>query len=171
MYMDRNFHDSYMEDWKLDTQYQFWKNAMLDVNYVGTLGVGLPGNTNINQPNVGGPIPYPQFGYSLVDIKNDLFSTYESLQVKGEKHASNGLSFILAYTFFRCIDNGSTLFGGLGGGNTPQYTGNLAAEEGLCSFNTNHRLVISTVYSPPFERGNLCWIRAASQTPWSAIGR
>jgi hypothetical protein len=152
-YMDRNFHDSYMEDWNLDTQYQFWKNTMLDVNYVGTRGVGLPGNTNINQPNVGGPIPYPQFGYSLVDIKNDLFSTYHSLQVKGEKHSSNGLSFILAYTFSRCIDDGSTLFGGLGGGNTPQYAGNLAAEKGLCSFNTNHRLVISTVYSLPFGKG------------------
>lgn len=152
-FMDRNFHDAYMEDWNLDMQYQFWHNTLLDVNYVGTHGVDLPGNTNLNQPNVGGPIPYPQFGPTLTDIINNRYSAYSALQVKGEKHSANGLSFLLAYTFSRCLDNGSTLFGGLGGGNTAQYAHNLDAEKGLCSFNANHRLVISTVYSLPFGKG------------------
>lgn len=152
-FMDRNFHDAYMQDWNLDTQYQIKKSLMVDVNYVGTRGDDLPGNININQPNVGDPSPYPQFGYSLTDIRNALYSTYESLQVKGEERATNGLTFILAYTYSRCIDDGSTLFGGLGGGNTPQYARNLAAEKGLCNFNTNHRLVFSGVYSLPFGKG------------------
>ena len=152
-FMDRNFHDASMQDWNLDTQYQIRKDLMLDVNYVGTRGMSLPGNTNINQPNVGGPIPYPQFGYSLTSIKNNRSSIYHALQVKGEKQGANGLSFLFAYTYSRCIDNASTLFGGLGGGNTPQYAGNLAAERGLCNFNTNHRLVLSTVYAVPFGKG------------------
>ena len=152
-FMDRHFHDAYMEDWNLDTQFQLQKDLMLDLNYVGTRGVGLPGNTNINQPNVGGAIPYPQFGYSLTDIANNRFSTYESLQAKGEKHTSKGLSFLAAYTWSRCIDDGSTLFGGLGGGNTPQYAYNLLAEKGLCNFNTNQRFALSTVYILPFGTG------------------
>jgi hypothetical protein len=152
-FMDRHFHDAYMEDWNLDTQYQLQKDLMIDLNYVGTRGVGLPGNTNINQPNVGGPSPYPQFGYSLVDIGNNRFSTYQALQLKAEKHTAKGLSFLLAYTYSRCIDDGSTLFGGLGGGNTAQYQGNLLAEKGLCNFNTNHRIALSAVYALPFGRG------------------
>ncbi len=153
-FMDRHFHDAYMEDWNLDVQYEFAKNTLLDVNYVGTRGVGLPGNTNINQPNVGGPSPYPQFGYSLTDIANNRFSTYESLQTKGEKHTGKGLSFLATYTWSRCIDDGSTLFGGLGGGNTPQYAYNLLAEKGLCNFNANQRFVVSAVYDLPIGQGH-----------------
>jgi hypothetical protein len=152
-FMARHFHDAYMQDWNLDIQYQLTKSMMVDVNYVGSRGDDLPGNININQPNVGGPVPYPQFGYSLNDIENALFSTYESLQVKGEERASKNLSFLLAYTYSRCIDDGSTLFGSLGGGDTPQYSGNLAAEKGLCGYNSNHRLVMSGVYSLPFGKG------------------
>jgi hypothetical protein len=151
-FMDRHFEDAYMQDWNLDTQYQLTRSLMMDVNYVGTRGDKLPGNTNINQPNVGAAAPYPQFGYSLSDIINNRYSTYESLQVKGEERTTNGLSFLLAYTFSRCIDNGSTLFGGLGGGNTAQYAYNLAAEKGLCNYNSNHRLVLSGVYSLPFGK-------------------
>jgi hypothetical protein len=153
-FMAPNFHDAYMEDWNLDVQYELQRDFVLDAAYVGTRGIGLPGAININQPNVGGAIPYPQFGPTLTMDTNSRDSWYQALELRAEKRTSNGLNFLASYTWSRCLDTGSTLFGGLGGGNTPQYAYNIPAEKGLCNFNANQRFVLSTVYSLPFGAGH-----------------
>ncbi len=152
-YMYRHYQDPYEQVYNLDMQYQPAHSWLLDVGYVGSRGVKLTGSRNINQPEPGGTPPYPQFPETLSVIDNSRDSDYNSLQVKLQKSTSHGLSFLSAYTFSRCIDDGSGLFGSTGDGGTPQYAYDLRAEKGLCNFNTNHRLVFSTVYQLPFGQG------------------
>ena len=152
-FFDKNYRDAYMQQWNFDVQNEVAKNLLLDVAYVGTRGVHLPGNRNLNQPAPGQSAPYPQFGSTVNIIDNSRDSSYNALQVKFQRRFTTG-SFLTSYTYSRCIDDGSTLFGALGGGTTPQYAQNLKAERGLCNFNTNQRLVFSYVYDLPFGRGH-----------------
>jgi Carboxypeptidase regulatory-like domain/TonB dependent receptor len=153
-FFDKHFRDAYMQQWNFDVQYSLLQNLLLDVGYVGTRGIHLPGSINVNQPNIGQPSPYPQFGPTLNEIDSDRYSSYNALQAKVERRSPRGGNFLAAYTWSRCIDDGSTLFGSLGGGNTPQYALNLAAEKGLCNFNVNQRLVFSYVYDIPMGAGH-----------------
>lgn len=153
-FFDENYRDAYMQQWNFDVQYSMFKNLALDVGYVGTRGVHLPGNQNVNQPNVGQPIPHPQFGPTLNEITNSRDSSYNALQMKIEKRGPRGGDFLMSYTWSRCIDDGSSLFGASGGGTTPQYAFNLGAERGLCNFNTNQRLVFNYVYELPMGAGH-----------------
>ena len=44
------YHTPYVQQWSLDTQYQFAKDFLLDVGYYGSKGTHLPGIMDINQP-------------------------------------------------------------------------------------------------------------------------
>jgi Carboxypeptidase regulatory-like domain/TonB dependent receptor len=171
-FFPKNFRDAYMQQWNFDVQDEIAKNLLFDVGYVGTRGVHLPGNRNLNQPAPGEPTPYPQFGPTVNIIDNSRDSTYNALQAKLERHLRTG-SFLMSYTYSRCIDDGSTLFGALGGGTTPQYAQNLKMERGLCNFNVNQRFVFSYVYDLPFGRGHNMLnhgIAAAALGNWQLSG-
>jgi hypothetical protein len=126
-------------------------NLLLDVAYLGTRGVHLVGSQNLNQPNIGQPIPYPQFGATVNVTNNSRDSSYNSMQVKLEKRGAKG-AFLSSYTWSRCIDNGGS--GGAGGGSTAQYAFNLSNEKGLCAHNTSQRLAFSSVYEVPLGPGH-----------------
>jgi hypothetical protein len=153
-FFDEHYRDAYMQQWNYDVQYSVLKDLLLDVGYVGTRGVHLPGTQNLNQPNVGQPTPYPQFGPTLSEFANTRDSWYNSLQTKIEKRGPRAGAFLASYTWSRCIDDGSSLFGALGGGNTPQYAFNLRAEKGPCNYNASQRLVFSYVYDIPMGTGH-----------------
>ena len=150
-FFDSNFRDAYVQQWNFDVQYALRSDLLLDTAYVGTRGVHLSGNRNLNQPAPGQPAPYPQFGPTMNLIDDNHDSDYNSLQVKLEKRSSKGGAFLTAYTWSRCIDDVS---GGIGGGATPQYAQDLKNERGLCSFNANQRLVFSYVYELPIGVGS-----------------
>jgi hypothetical protein len=150
-FIDRNFKDPYYEQWNLDAQYTVMRDVLLDVGYVGTHGVRINGSQNLNQPNIGQTAPYPYFGPTVTVTGNSRNSTYNALQAKLEKRGAKG-AFLASYTWSRCIDN--TNYGGSGGGSTPQYAFNLAAEKGPCSFNANQRMVVSYIYELPFGAGH-----------------
>ena len=150
-FIDQHFRDPYYEQWNLDTQYSLPKDILLDVGYVGTHAVRINGSQNLNQPNIGQPSPYPYFGPTVTVTNNSRDSTYNAMQVKVEKRGTKG-AFLTSYTWSRCIDN--TNYGGAGGGSTPQYAFNLAAEKGPCSFNANQRLVFSYIYELPIGAGH-----------------
>jgi hypothetical protein len=150
-FIDRNLRDAYVQQWNLDIQQSLLQNLMLDVAYLGTHGVHLIGSQNLNQPNIGQPVPYPQFGSTVNMTNNSRSSVYHSMQVKLEKRGIGG-AFLTSYTWSRCIDNGGA--GGSGGGSTAQYAFNLRDEKGLCSHNSSQRLVFSSVYELPIGGGH-----------------
>jgi hypothetical protein len=151
VFIDPNFRDPQYLQWNFDTEYTVFKGVLLDVGYVGTKGTRINGSQNLNQPNVGGTAPYPYFGPTVTETGASRWSTYNALQAKVEKRGTQW-ALLASYTWSRCIDDSN--YGGAGGGATPQYAYNFAAEKGPCSFNANQRLVISYVYELPMGTGH-----------------
>jgi Carboxypeptidase regulatory-like domain/TonB dependent receptor len=150
-FIDPKFRDPYYIQWNMDAEYTVAKNMLLDVGYVGTKGVHINGSQNLNQPNIGQTAPYPYFGSTVSEVSSDRWSIYNALQAKLEKRGTNW-ALLAAYTWSRSIDD--TNYGGAGGGSTPQYAYDLAAEKGLSSFNANQRIVISYLYNLPMGTGH-----------------
>jgi hypothetical protein len=150
-FISPNFRDPNYIQWNFGIQYSLPKSILLDVSYVGTKGLHINGSNNLNQPNIGGTAPYPYFGTTVSETSSNRWSAYNALQTKVEKRG-NQWSMLVSYTWSRCTDD--TNYGGAGGGTTPQYAYDLAAEKGLCSFNTNQRFVVSYVYELPVGAGH-----------------
>lgn len=157
-YMALNYQDPYEQEYNFDLQFQPANGWLLDTGYVGNRGLKLTRFRRVNQPLPGQPIPLPQFQPTLTVIDNSADSYYNSLQVKVEKSTSHGFTFLSAYTWSRCIDDGSFFGSGSAGGTTAQNPDNFAAERGLCQFNTNHRWVANGVYQLPWGQGRM-WLK------------
>jgi Carboxypeptidase regulatory-like domain len=107
--------------------------------------------------------PYPQFdgvftGFPLF-VAN---SSYHAFQLRFERRAGHGLSFVGNYTFSKFIDNsdagGNAWIGGGGGAGlgfigSPQDLTNLALEKSVSANDTPQRLTFAVIYDLPFGRG------------------
>ena len=156
----RHFSTAFANEINLDLQRQFGTTWLVDVGFVGTKGGDLFNDMNINQcpPGPGScAARYPiSTTLSGITYSGPLgASTYAGLDVKVEKHLSEGLSFLTAYTYSAATDSiGSTgSFGSSVGGPAPQYAYNLPAEYGLAAFNQRQRLTFSYTYALPFGKG------------------
>ncbi len=147
-----NYHDAYQQQWNFGMQYQLTPQLVLETAYVGSKGTHLKGFHDGNQAAVGGVAPYPQFG-SLATIDTSRASSYHSLQTRLEQRPWHGLSYLLAYTWSKSIDNGSEFVGSATEGQYAQDGNNLHGERGLSGFDTRNRLVWSGVYEVPLAKG------------------
>jgi hypothetical protein len=133
--------------WSFGVQRQLPWAAVLSVDYVGTGGRHLPGTLNINDPtagagNVQARRPYQDFGTISYNTQNGA-SSYHSLQVKLQKHVTDGLWFLTSYTFSKSLTRQEVVaMGGNGFMNT-----------GLSSFDVPQNLTVSVGYALPFGRG------------------
>ncbi|MBK7601902.1 MAG: TonB-dependent receptor [Acidobacteria bacterium] len=98
--------------------------------------------------------PYPQFGQIQSSGMNEGHSTYHSLQLKGQRRFSNGLSFTVGYTFAKLIDDISSLLGNFTT-QSPygQDYNNRRADKSLSAFDVRHRLTANIVWQLPFGPG------------------
>jgi hypothetical protein len=145
------FRDGYMQQWNADLQYEVLPNWMVDAAYVGSKGTHLSDVLDLNQPDpVMGP-PYAQFS-SVLYVESNANSAYNSLQLRSEKRASNGLSLLLAYTYSKSFDDISSVFGGSVGSGLPQNSRDLPADYGPSDFNAVNRFSGSFVYDLPLRR-------------------
>jgi hypothetical protein len=80
-------------------------------------------------------------------------SSYNALQLTGEKRFSNGLSFLTGYTWSHAIDNVPLQQGGNGEGPVPQDPRYRFLDRGNSSFDIRHRLTQSVLYNLPFGTG------------------
>jgi hypothetical protein len=162
-----DLHLPYDEQWNLSIQRQLPSDILVEVDYIGTAGVGLIRSRQIN-PAVFAPgatvgntnsrrVFAPNFA-SVNQIENSASSHYHGLQLSANKRYSHGLSFLAAYTFSKSIDNGSyyNISQGTNAGNSnnPMNPFDLRPEKGLSLYDVRHRLVISGVYSLPFARNS-----------------
>nr|MCU0248360.1 TonB-dependent receptor [Bryobacter sp.] len=84
-------------------------------------------------------------------------STYHALQMKAERRAGRGLTFVTAYTWSKAISGISDIGGQVGGGNfigAPQDIYNAAGDRSIAGFDVPHRLVQTILYDLPFFREN-----------------
>jgi hypothetical protein len=161
-----DFKTPYSHQYNLNVQWEFMKNYLLEVGYVGTAGVNLltrrqinpaipgPGATSGNTTarrifNQGNPLGTP-FG-GITNQETSANSNYNSLQVTVSKRFSDGLYFQNAYTWSHCIDNASGLRSNV-------RWNNPGADRGNCDQDIRHRNVLSYIYEFPLfkdQRGAL----------------
>ena len=83
-------------------------------------------------------------------------SIYHSLQAKGERRFSSGLTFLTAYTYSKSISGPSDIGGQVGGGNfigSPQDVYYMRGDRSVSGFDVTQRFVQTILYDIPFARG------------------
>ena len=159
----------YAQQWTLQLQQQLGVDWLLEAGYVGSRGVKLyqqkqvnpaipgpgatAGNTDrrrlLNQNNpqnarFGGAV----FG-SILQYHSDAASGYHSMQVNVTKRFSHGFQTTHAYTWAHSIDNASDL----GAGQAARID-SARANRGNSSYDVRHTYVITYVYEFPAPQGH-----------------
>jgi hypothetical protein len=157
VYVPKSQPTPYEEQWNLDIQRMLPGDVLLDVAYVGSMGVHLTGLTNLNQWAPGtsaadSPIsPNISTVSALVGVEQ---SNYNGLQVKADRRFSSGFAVSASYVFSRSIDNGSvTAQPTTASSAQPQNSFDFNAERGPSDWNATHRAVVSYVYELPVGKG------------------
>jgi Carboxypeptidase regulatory-like domain len=152
--------NGYVQQWNFGVEHELLRDVALKVSYVGNKGTRLERRYEANAalpPAAGAINPrrrFPRF-QGITQQESTSFSTYHSLQVTGEKRFSNGLLFLLGYTWSKSLDDTST-WSGLGGQESPfaQDPSRIFLEKGRSGFDLRQRLTATWVYEVPFKSGN-----------------
>jgi hypothetical protein len=150
----------YMEQWNLNIQRALPFDFVSEISYVGSHGVHLAGNVNLNQAPPGPTAPGPRSLYNpnlnrIVAILSRESSVYHALQMKLQRRFAQGFSLLAGYTYSKAIDDGSFTSGAAADGSSsgPQDARNWRAERGPADFDFTHRFVVSYLYELPFGKG------------------
>ncbi len=144
-----------------------------ETTYFGSKGTKLPFIINENQeaPNTLSTgaaqalRPYPEF-LNIYYYTTNLNSEYQSWQNKLQQNFSNGVSFLVAYTWGKSIDGGDvigTYTAASSSSGLPQDSTNQRGDRGLSDFDVRQRIVFSPVVQLPFGAG-----KKYLQTGWGA---
>jgi hypothetical protein len=132
----------------------------------------IPANTSLGTPTIPRAQlirPYPRFTTVTLYRNNIGHSTYHSFQSRIEKRFSRGLTFSIAYTFSRLIDDAGAVFdSAVLTGPVPNYQAadsfNKRLEKDVSTGNVPHIFASGFVYDIPFGRG-----RSHSLSGWKAV--
>jgi hypothetical protein len=174
-----NFKQGMVQQFNLNVEHQLPGEVVLTVGYAGSrsshiLNDGL--NQNIGAPTscAGGPtasaatagytlgcgpggayFPAPYGEFTSIDNNSDNgHARYDSLQVKAEKNARNGLYALLSYTYSRTFDSGfPDGLGTLPGAMYWPLPGASKLDWSLSQLNLNNQFTASVLYDLPFGKG------------------
>lgn len=164
--VDRRSPTPYTQSFNLTLERSLSRNIVVETAYVGASGTHLPGEVD-GDPAPPGPVATEQerrIYYATIpnvtgitSMVNAFSSVYHSLQAKAEKRFSDGLQFLVTYTFAKSIDDksGSAVTGG-GDSNPSDFTQDpfdWAADRALSNFDVRQRFVAAFNYNLPFGRG------------------
>lgn len=157
----------YVQQWNLNLQRLLPFDTLLTVAYVGTKGVKMRDEIDLNQPRPGpGAVaarrPYPAFT-GIIDTEFRANSSYHGLQTTFEKRYSQGLSFLTSYTWGHAIDDAG-IFGG-----DHQDMLYLRGDRGSSPYDIRQTLMFSFNYELPFGRGS-SGLKAALLRGWQSNG-
>jgi Carboxypeptidase regulatory-like domain len=148
----------YTLQYLLNLQRELKQGTLLEVGYLGSVSRKLEQAYGLNQPvpsaigSVASRRPYPEFG-TIQMLDSIGKGNYDSLAVKLQERFSQGLSYLIGYTWSKSIDLNS----GIRGPNTdtlfPNDNYNVQAERALSGFHTAHRFVGSALYELPVGKG------------------
>jgi hypothetical protein len=180
--LDLNQRTSYAIQMSASLQHQIGRSGVVEIGYLGTLGLklqqnvqvsnALPGSSAVNprRPYVGAIFApntvFPSYinvqgasvGSTLIGtLPNVAQSNYHSIYVRGERRFSQGLSYLSSFTYSKAISNAPQFrnAGGAAGSENspPQNSFDLRAERGLAAFNAKFRWVNSALVDLPFGPG------------------
>jgi hypothetical protein len=171
--------------WSIGTQWQFMRDTLLEVAYVGNRGKKLLQFEEMNQPIfVPGQTtaankdlfrPYTGFS-SVLRSANWGKSEYSGIETSVQRRFNGGLGFQVAYTLAHAKDYSSGFHSGATSTTyllKPQDSDNLAPEWADADFDARHRLVASQVWELPFGEGRQ-WLKSGALSHviggWSLAG-
>ncbi len=184
-----------MYQWNINIQRELFAATTLTVGYVGSRGVHLYGNRDINpiQPSIvngatvfGVPRGGGLTGFtsnprlnpaasSLSSAGTVADSNYNSLQVGLNRRFTKGLQAQASYTWSKCMDDASGT-SGLEAGQPWTYPLNGSFDRGRCQFDRPQVFKLSGVYALPFRGNRLVsgWqlsggLTEQSGPPWNPI--
>jgi hypothetical protein len=102
--------------------------------------------------------PYPQFTSVTTDVQMIAVASYSALQISASKHFSNGLEFLVNYTWSKSIDDSSQADDNvtwLGSFSSIQDPNKPWLERSLSTFDVPSVLKIAYSYDLPFGRGRM----------------
>ena len=150
----------YSEQWHLGIDRQLFGSMLLELEYAGSASkhMVLCYNPNEIQPGPGSEasrrLLQPIGGVTNMlqcDPRNR--STYHAGTLKLQKRFSDGLQFLVSYTWGKSLDYGSSAASGGGAVGNGQTITNMDAWHGPSGFDVRHRAVVSYVYELPFGTG------------------
>ena len=172
--VSRHAPSPYTQQYNLNVQYEFARDFLWQVGYVGSKTTHLSGCIEFNQALIATP-QNPVNGQTTTTLENltqrqpfagiaggsyicgtPFTASYNSLQTSVTKRFSHGLDFLGSYTWSKNLDFTS------GGGGATNFDLNFLTNDqtnprqarGLDDFDRKQRFVLSFVYAPPkFERG------------------
>lgn len=161
VYVDPNLKTPYIHQFNIGLQWNFAKNYLFDVGYVGNRGKDLLQVILLNQPTFNtttGTFNAAPLGAGFSTNRNLTggvhqvqttgISSYDSLQMSLTRRFSNGLQFLASYTYGSSID----YYSGSGVNELTVVPGDQfdwKTNRGRSDFNRDHRFVVSGVYSLP----------------------
>lgn len=152
--VDPNFRTPYMDQWNFGIQRQLPGNAVLDANYVGSVGRHLDWGPTLNVPtpgpgNVQARRPYPYMLQQWFDMSVGN-SRYNAMQVTVNKRFSHGVTFLAAYTLSHSNDDGC----GIGANCNVTNPYNRSLDYGTSDLNQTHVFSFSFAAQSPFNRAS-----------------
>ncbi|SPF47651.1 TonB-dependent receptor (fragment) [Candidatus Sulfopaludibacter sp. SbA4] len=169
----------YSPQWSFNIQRSIGASTVIEAGYLGTSGIHLEQNVQVNNSMPGTVAKRPYFGLTLAPavvsalafpatatvvpvttinyFPHSAHSNYHALLVRGERKFVSGFSLLSAFTWSKALTNAPQYrnAGGISGdeNSPPQNSFNLAADRSPAYFNTKLRWVTSTVYELPFGKG------------------
>jgi hypothetical protein len=172
LFIDPNMKTPYVQQYNINLQYEFVKNWLLEVGYVGSKGTKLLQTVTLNQasynPATGlfNPPPFGAFVSAnrnvtggLQQVRSNGNSNYDSLQLSVTKRFSQGLQLLSAYTYGKSVDT----YSGTGLNEITTVPGDqldLNTNRSPSDFDRRHRFVTSFVYDLPKLKSDSRLMRA-----------
>jgi hypothetical protein len=156
-YLSQTYRSPYIAQWNLDIQHTFASKYLLDVAYIGNESHHLALNWNpfdCSAPNsnlcIDANNPYfPKFSY-MQEVNSIGYGNYNALLVMFQRQFSNGLSFLVNYTWSKALAASQE---GSNGTLNQRRSCLLACDYGPTTSNLPQSLVFSAVWELPVGRG------------------
>ena len=183
--VDPHIVDPYTEEYNLNLQTSFAHDFLVEVGYVGSRSLHVPGGTEFNQALLASPqnpingvttntaanitsrLPYAGVATASILFGTKFSSNYNSLQASVTKRMSHGLQFLGSYTWSKNLDETSGTQGSdaLEEWLLSNNQNNPRQAYGLTDFDRTNRGVISLVYqTPSFESAS--WVARTALHHW-----
>jgi hypothetical protein len=152
-YMNPNLQNPYSWQWNFGIQRQLTPSTLLSANYVGSsssrLDIGPYENVAVTPGP--GPItprqPYPYISPTYYDNSIGR-SHYSAFQFELKKTFSHGLTYLVSYTWSKCMDLAEDDWYGVGASVENPY--DLNNDMGVCGYGLTNDLTGNWVYQLPF---------------------
>lgn len=157
--MPYNTRTPYVLQYIFNVQRQLTQNLAMEIGYQGNQGHKLQGQRYYNQPVPRtGPTDgssaqqrRPWNAYSVINPYESGFnSNYNGLNARLQQRFWKGLTYTVAYTWSKAIDQSGGSRPGSGDPLFPKNMYNLKAERALAAFDVRRRFVTSAIYELPF---------------------